>query len=139
MAGRIRPPASITSLQHALQGEKGIRLRPSFKLLIKFPPDIEADMVTVIAQLRQDDMLSSPVTDPDGIALTQKEVTSSRLLRINASGEREFEVEFNRMSINRAGRFCVRFDVDYFCRLQPRRFYGLRHSYNFFVVNFSFS
>ncbi|CAK7221848.1 hypothetical protein SBRCBS47491_004668 [Sporothrix bragantina] len=76
-------------------------------------------MVTATASLANSDALSTAVRhsnrEYDGptvdYLLTASTMTTSKLLRINSHGQREFELEFWNLAVNRAGTFCIRFDV----------------------------
>ena len=136
---RITPTGGITFLQHSIEGKKGVRFERCFKLLITFPANIKADMVTAKASLINADAGITPACDADpSPLLIAPERTSSQLLRVVADGSRQFELEFWSMAINRAGRFCIRFDVDYYCKLNPKKFFGLRYSYNMNIADFSY-
>ncbi|CAK7216601.1 hypothetical protein SCUCBS95973_002862 [Sporothrix curviconia] len=145
-------PGGVASPANAMAfGTKGCRLKPCFKLLVKFPADIEADMVTAHASLSSADAPFTAVRSPGhngeyseyseysgpSVAplLRAATATTSRLRRINRRGEREFELEFWSLAVNRAGTYCVRFDVYYYCKLNLVAFYGVRFSYNFPVAD----
>jgi hypothetical protein len=84
-------------------------------------------------------ILITPYSDADPAArLIAPERTSSQLLRVGKDGSRVFELEFWSLAINRAGRFCIRFDVDYYCKLNPKKFHGVRYSYNMNIADFTF-
>lgn len=136
---RITPTSGITFLQHPSEGKKGVRFDKCFKLLITFPAHIKADMVTAKASQINADAGITPVSDSDpSPLLIAPERTSSQLLQVGADGSRQFELEFWSLAVNRAGRFCIRFDMDYYCKLSPKKFYGLRYSYNMKIADFSF-
>ncbi|KIH92437.1 hypothetical protein SPBR_03337 [Sporothrix brasiliensis 5110] len=136
---RITPTGGISFAQHPMEGKKGVRFEHCFKLRITFPAHVKADMVTAKATLYNADAAITPYADADPAPrLIAPERTSSRLLRMGVDGSRQFELEFWSLAINRAGRFCVRFDVDYYYKLNPRRAYGVRYSYNINIADFSF-
>lgn len=136
---RVTPTAGIAFKQHPLEGKKGVCFEKCFILNITFPAHIKADMVTAKATLYNADAAITPFSDADPAPrLIAPERTTSQLMRVGLDGSQEFELEFWSLAINRAGRFCIRFDVDYYYKLNPRRCYGVRYSYNMNIADFSF-
>ncbi len=145
VTGTGKRTRSLKSAIHLLAQPKSTYIEcpfdPRVTLYVMLPANMPADMVTAKATL-VDAETREPVPE------TAAKVRGSRLLGgrevtvlekdVEDDGVQAFEVEFYFLVVNTVGHFRLRFDVEYYNKLDPCQYYGSRISDPFEVKAFMY-